>query len=73
MSQKIKPKRKVKVAFEWTSESIEKISYAPPVTPVKFANTDIESIIQRVGDRKKENAVREQKRATKTLVEKPFR
>lgn len=60
-----KPKRKP-VPFEWTSDSIEKISIVPPTAPVKLANTDLESIISRVTERKKENAARVAKLALKS-------
>ena len=62
----VKAKRK-SVAFDWTTDSIEKASLLPPVAPIKLANTDLESIIARVTERKKEQALRESKRCVKHI------
>ena len=63
------------VPFDWTTDAIEKISVSPPVAPhVKFANTSLESIIARVGQRKKEEIERikkYEKRVSKLIVRKP--
>ena len=66
--------RKTTVPFEWSSADIEKISVAPPVAPVKYENTSLESIIERVNERKKETAAREiqtKKRLAKLKAPKP--
>ena len=67
--------RKSTVPFDWSSADIEKISVAPPVAPVKYENTSLESIIERVNERKKENAAREiqtKKRLAKLKTPKPI-
>ena len=66
--------RKSTVPFEWSSADIEKISVAPPVAPVKYENTSLESIIERVNERKKEKAARKiqtKKRLAKLKTPKP--
>ena len=69
-----KTTRKATVPFEWSSADIEQISVAPPIAPVKYANTSLESIIERVNERKKEKTAREiqtKKRLAKLKTPKP--
>jgi hypothetical protein len=59
--KKTKSRRKL-TSFDWTDEAIEEYSNKEIKPVVVRANTDIESIIERVEERKKENRVRLERR-----------